>query len=57
MCVSPLISPLGSLFGGGKSASTGLAMLSPAAALGSALFAKKTPAQPDRLTALYPNGG
>jgi hypothetical protein len=52
MCVAAL-SPLGALAGGSKS---GLAMLSPAAALGSALFAKKKPAQPDRLAALYPNG-
>lgn len=54
MCVSPLISPLGSLFGG-HSSSPLLAAVSPLGALASGAFKKKP--QPDRLTALYPNGG
>ena len=50
MC-SPLFGLAGMAAGGSKPA---LAALSPAAAIGSALFRKKKP-QPDRQQVLYPN--
>jgi hypothetical protein len=55
MCVSPLaaLSPIGSLLAGHRSINPATAMFSPLAAV---LTAKKKP-QPERLAALYPNGG